>query len=56
MKVRRVRVPALCLTGAVLLGLAGPWGGQAQAREETITLRVCNWEEYIDLGDRKSVV
>ncbi len=51
MKVRRVRVPALCLTGAVLLGLAGPWGGQAQAREETITLRVCNWEEYIDLGD-----
>lgn len=51
MKVRRVRVPALCLTGAVLLGLARPWGGQAQAREETITLRVCNWEEYIDLGD-----
>ena len=23
----------------------------AVASEETVTLRVCNWEEYIDLGD-----
>ena len=23
----------------------------AGASEETVTLRVCNWEEYIDLGD-----
>lgn len=51
MKVRRVRVLALCLTGAVLASLPWPQGGRAQAREETITLRVCNWEEYIDLGD-----
>ncbi len=50
MKVRKTCILALCLAGAVLLGLPWPQGGRVQAREETVTLRVCNWEEYIDLG------
>lgn len=50
MKVRKTCILALCLAGAVLLGLPRPQGGRVQAREETVTLRVCNWEEYIDLG------
>lgn len=51
------RLPVFCL--AVCLGAAsmdgfGPAGrglGHVMAKEEVITLRVCNWEEYIDLGD-----
>ena len=51
---KRVRIPVLCLTMPLAVAALGglPWlcGEQVQAKEETITLRVCNWEEYIDLG------
>lgn len=39
---------------AVSLGLALPGGMQAKAaekKEETVTLRISNWEEYLDEGD-----
>lgn len=51
------RFPVFCLAvclGAASLGGFGPAGrglGHVMAKEEVITLRVCNWEEYIDLGD-----
>lgn len=55
MKAERVRTLALGLTAALSMsalgGLLAPCGKQVEAREETITLRVCSWEEYIDLGD-----
>ena len=42
----------ICLTGALPEGFdAGSLCMEANAAEETVTLRVCNWEEYIDLGD-----
>lgn len=36
----------LCWQGSTLYGI-----GHAEAKEESVTLRVCNWEEYIDLGE-----
>ncbi len=51
------RLPVFCLAvclGAASLGGFLPAGrglGHVMAKEEVITLRVCNWEEYIDLGD-----
>ncbi|MCM1119106.1 MAG: extracellular solute-binding protein [bacterium] len=33
------------------MGAFGLCADRVQAGEETVTLRVCNWEEYIDLGD-----
>ncbi len=47
------RMPAL-LAGTALAGgmIVSPLcAQQVEAKEETVTLRVCNWEEYIDLGD-----
>lgn len=41
----------LGLAGAVLPALCAFWGQTAQAGEETVVLRVCSWEEYIDLGE-----
>ena len=42
----------ICLTGVLPEGFdAGSLCMEANAAEETVTLRVCNWEEYIDLGD-----
>lgn len=55
--IKRWKVPVFCLA-AVLL--AASFGGFPPARrgmdnvlakEDVLTLRVCNWEEYIDLGD-----
>lgn len=44
--------PALLLWAAVgVFPPAGEGLGQVTAKEDVITLRVCNWEEYIDLGD-----
>lgn len=46
-------ITVLCLS-AVALAAVKPLGEgatQALAKEDVITLRVCNWEEYIDLGD-----
>lgn len=54
---RRRRVPAFCSAAALLTAIAGSFpsaqGGlyNVLAKEDVITLRVCNWEEYIDLGD-----
>lgn len=45
-----IRAAALCLSGAALLGLSRPGTALARDDEETVTLRVCSWEEYIDLG------
>ena len=39
----------LFLAACLLLSVFAPAFGSAE--EETVTLRVCNWEEYIDLGD-----
>ena len=36
---------AVCLFGASALSFAG-----CAETEDTVTLRVCSWEEYIDLG------
>jgi len=39
----------LFLAACLLLSVFAPVFGSAE--EKTVTLRVCNWEEYIDLGD-----
>lgn len=50
------RICALCI-GICLLAVTGMNPAenrglnQVMAKEDVITLRVCNWEEYIDLGD-----
>lgn len=41
---------ALCLFAGLFAGTYAPVTAQA-AVDDTIVLRVCNWEEYIDLGD-----
>ncbi len=53
MKTKKLRAAALCLAGAVLLGFACPRAAAASSQkdDEPVTLRVCSWEEYIDLGD-----
>lgn len=53
---KRRRPPAFCLAVCLLAAAAGGLMparrelGHVMAKEEVITLRVCNWEEYIDLG------
>lgn len=44
---------ALIILAHVLTGVSkgGIIPDKVSAKEEVITLRVCNWEEYIDLGD-----
>ncbi len=45
---------AVLMTVSAVLGAAGMapiHAGAAQKGQETVVLRVCNWEEYIDLGD-----
>ena len=37
--------------GMSVLGLCGLLGQTVSAQEEPIVLRVCSWEEYIDLGE-----
>ena len=58
MKVKkRWQVFSLCLAVALLTAVIGGFPparkglDNALAKEDVITLRVCNWEEYIDLGD-----
>ena len=41
----------LALLLSVLLAIPALLPATALAKEDTIVLRVCNWEEYIDLGD-----
>ena len=45
------RVFALAAAAALLLTACSLIPVSAAAQEETIVLRICNWEEYIDLGD-----
>ncbi|MDE7223427.1 MAG: extracellular solute-binding protein [Acetatifactor sp.] len=49
---RGARFLAICLSGVVMVGVLPIRGGldNVFAREDVITLRVCSWEEYIDLG------
>ena len=58
MKVKKkCKIFALCLVAALLAAVVGGFPparrglDNALAKEDVITLRVCNWEEYIDLGD-----
>lgn len=37
--------------GMGVLGLCGLLGQSVSAQEKPIVLRVCSWEEYIDLGE-----
>lgn len=48
---------ALCLFAGLFAGTYAPVTAQA-AEDDTIVLRVCNWEEYIDLGgwDEEEVI
>lgn len=50
------RVAALVLSAIMTFAFAavGAFSGKemtAYAKDDVITLRVCNWEEYIDLGE-----
>lgn len=51
------KVAAVSLTALLTSALAAPFAGtlESQAAEntsaKTVTLRICNWEEYIDTGD-----
>lgn len=45
------RIFALAVLAALLLTACSLIPVSAAAQEETIVLRICNWEEYIDLGD-----
>ena len=45
------RLLGFALTLALLLGILSPLAVSAHAKEEEVVLRICNWEEYIDLGD-----
>lgn len=45
-KIRVAAVAAACLFAAPVFALAG-----CADTDETVVLRVSNWEEYIDLGD-----
>lgn len=48
---KKTRLLALLLTSALTLGTAGPVSAAESEEPTEVTLRVCNWEEYIDLGD-----
>ena len=45
MKIKRMIIPVLALVSAVFLSACG------DSASDTVTLRVCNWEEYVDEGD-----
>lgn len=45
------KIAAVALAGTVLAAQVPETVYAAADKEETIKLRVCNWEEYIDLGD-----
>lgn len=49
----RVCALAVCLSAVVVSGVFPMRGGleDVLAKEDVTTLRVCSWEEYIDLGD-----
>lgn len=49
---------AICLAGGIACAVpaasrtaAAAFDSEGGGREKAVTLRVCNWEEYIDLGD-----
>ena len=44
---KRFMIPAALLAGGVLLSGCG----NGEKSEDAIVLKVCNWEEYLDLGD-----
>ena len=44
-------VSASCLQGGVLRVSAAPASGQTDESSGKVTLRIANWEEYIDEGD-----
>ena len=48
---RKLRFTALLLTVLLLLPLLGSHNVRASETGKEVVLRVCNWEEYIDLGD-----
>lgn len=50
---RGARVLAICLSAAIMSGVQSIRCGldNVSAKEDVITLRVCSWEEYIDLGE-----
>ena len=52
--ISRTAAPALACTAAaagLILSAALSPSVPVKAAEQTVTIRVCNWEEYIDLGD-----
>ena len=40
-----------CLQGGAIRVSAAPASGQTEKSEDKVTLRIANWEEYIDEGD-----
>lgn len=57
-KINSIRNAALAVTMCGLVAVGTAFGIAANhtiepvhAQDDTVTLRVCNWEEYIDLGD-----
>ena len=57
-KMKKGRVRKMAKTGnsaaLAVFGTFAAWyvcSGTVCAGEEPVTLRVCNWEEYIDLGE-----
>ncbi len=51
MKLRKYKLLCLSLLGSLLIASSPKLSITSEAKEEVITLRVCNWEEYMDLGD-----
>ena len=46
-----IMASAFCLQGGMLTVSAAPSSGQEKNTGEKVTLRIANWEEYIDEGD-----
>ncbi|MBQ3864750.1 MAG: extracellular solute-binding protein [Clostridia bacterium] len=44
-------IPVIAILLAFLLVFSSLPAHTAQAKDDTVVLRICNWEEYIDLGD-----
>ena len=51
MEKRIYKIFAMLLALVITVSCFGAVPSEAQAAEETVVLRVSNWEEYIDLGD-----
>lgn len=51
MKKRIFKAAAIAVASVMSLTAAISYAGPAFAAEDTVVLRVCNWEEYIDEGD-----